>query len=194
MSTPSSWLSHRSSARQQDSLAKARQELTELSVTMRSKDRAVDMTVGPQGEPTTWRFLNSGHRAMSGQAPAVGVPEARATARHVVTLRETTRFEELTGTGLGLTRSGLKDLQLDRPLEPLSGADLPSWMRAEDKNPGGSPSAGAEMGRRPAGSSSARRTPGMDRADRLVFDSGVAFARALEDSVGTIRADGGRRV
>ncbi|MCX4409503.1 MULTISPECIES: hypothetical protein [unclassified Streptomyces] len=124
MSTPSSWLSQRSSARQ---------ELTELSVTMRSKDRAVDMTVGPQGEPTTWRFLNSGHQAMSGQAPAVGVPEARATGRHEVTLRETTRFEELTGTGLGLTRSGLKDLQLDRPLEPLSGADLPSWMRAEDR-------------------------------------------------------------
>ncbi|MFD7474543.1 YbaB/EbfC family nucleoid-associated protein [Streptomyces sp. NPDC059837] len=115
MSTPSSWLSQRSSARQQESLAKARQELTELSVTMRSKDRAVDMTVGPQGEPTTWRFLNSGHQAMSGQAPAVGVPEARATGRHEVTLRETTRFEELTGTGLGLTRSGLKDLQLDRP-------------------------------------------------------------------------------
>jgi hypothetical protein len=46
VSTPSSWLSQRSFARQQESLAKTREELSELSVTMRSRDRAVDMTVG----------------------------------------------------------------------------------------------------------------------------------------------------
>ncbi|MCX5096944.1 group II intron reverse transcriptase/maturase [Streptomyces sp. NBC_00365] len=66
------------------------------------------MTVGPQGEPTTWRFLNSGHQAMSGQAPAVGVPEARATARHEVTLRETTALDDFADEVAGLLAKDIR--------------------------------------------------------------------------------------
>ncbi|MFE4758560.1 YbaB/EbfC family nucleoid-associated protein [Streptomyces sp. NPDC056704] len=134
--------------RQQESLVKAKQELSELSVTMRSKDRAVEVTVGPQGEPTALRFLNSRHQAMSGQALATSVLEVMAAARQEIADQVAARFEAFSGAGLGVAGSNLEDLNLDRLLEPLSGEGLLSWMYAEDKDSSGSSSAGAEEGER----------------------------------------------
>ncbi|MEV5493480.1 YbaB/EbfC family nucleoid-associated protein [Streptomyces bobili] len=134
--------------KQQESLVQVRQELTELSVTMRSKDRAVEVTVGPQGEPTALRFLNNKHQTMSGQALATSVLEAMAAARQEIADQVAARFETVRGAGLGVAGTNLEDLNLDRLLEPLSGEGLLSWMNTEDKNSSGSSSSGAEEGKR----------------------------------------------
>ncbi|WP_318219072.1 YbaB/EbfC family nucleoid-associated protein [Streptomyces sp. SCL15-6] len=134
--------------KQRESLDQARQELTELSVTMRSKDRAVEVTVGPQGEPTALRFLNNKHQAMSGQALATSVLEAMAAARQEIADQVAARFEAVSGAGLGVAGTNLENLNLDRLLEPLSGEGLLSWMDAEDKNSSRSSSSGAEESKR----------------------------------------------
>ncbi|MFM9498992.1 YbaB/EbfC family nucleoid-associated protein [Streptomyces galilaeus] len=134
--------------RQRESLVKAKQELSELSVTMRSKDRAVEVTVGPQGEPTALRFLNSKHQTMSGQALATSVLEVMAAARQEIAAQVEARFEAFSGVGLGLAGSGLEELDLDRLLEPLSAEGLPAWMHAGDRNVGGSSPTTGEEGKR----------------------------------------------
>jgi hypothetical protein len=147
VSIPSSGLLQQSPAQQRESLVKARQELSELSATVRSKDRAVEVTVGPQGEPTALRFLNNRHQGMSGQALATSVLEVMAAARQEIAAQVAARFEAFGGTGIGVAGSNLEDLDLDRLLEPLSGEGLLPWTQAGDRGSDGFPSAGAEGGR-----------------------------------------------
>jgi hypothetical protein len=133
VSIPSSGLLQQSPAQQRESLVKARQELSELSATVRSKDRAVEVTVGPQGEPTALRFLNNRHQGMSGQALATSVLEVMAAARQEIAAQVAARFEAFGGTGIGVAGSNLEDLDLDRLLEPLSGEGLLPWTQAGDR-------------------------------------------------------------
>ncbi|GAA2339901.1 YbaB/EbfC family nucleoid-associated protein [Streptomyces kunmingensis] len=127
--------------KQQESLIRARDEVAAMSVTMRSKDRAVEVTVGAQGEPTALRFLNNKHQTMSGQALALSVLEVMTLAREEIARQVTGRFEEVSGMGLGVAGSNLNDLNLDRLLEPLEGEGLLAGMRLGAEEPGESGSA-----------------------------------------------------
>ncbi|MFF5408538.1 YbaB/EbfC family nucleoid-associated protein [Streptomyces misionensis] len=107
-----------------EALVKARDELTSLSMTARSKDGAVEVTVTAGGEPTGLRFLGNKHQSMSAQKLAASVLEAIATARRQVTEKAMARFSEVSGFGIGIAGSGLEGLDLDRLLEPLGVENL----------------------------------------------------------------------
>ncbi|MFE6894446.1 YbaB/EbfC family nucleoid-associated protein [Streptomyces sp. NPDC057694] len=109
--------------RHHEALVKARDEMAALTVTARSKDKAVEVTVGAQGEPTGLRFLNNKHQTMTAQKLAASVLEVLTTARQQVAQEATARFAEVSDFGLGIAGSGLKDLDLDRLLEPLTATD-----------------------------------------------------------------------
>lgn len=110
--------------KQHDSLMKARDEVMSLSVTTRSKDRAVEVTVGAQGEATGMRFLDNKHQTMSGQQLATSVLEALSGARQEIADQVATRFEAVSGSGIGIAGSGMKGFDLNRLLEPLSAEGL----------------------------------------------------------------------
>ncbi|MFB7054889.1 YbaB/EbfC family nucleoid-associated protein [Streptomyces vinaceus] len=65
----------------QAAVARAEAELGDASVTVRSKDRSVEVTVGPQGELASLRFLGSAYRTMEGAVLAAAVMEAAGEAR-----------------------------------------------------------------------------------------------------------------
>ncbi|HEY5834685.1 YbaB/EbfC family nucleoid-associated protein [Streptomyces sp.] len=129
--------------KQRQALEQTRDELTTMSVTVRSKDRVVEVTVGAQGEPTGMRFLNDKHRSMSGQQLASSVLEVLAVARQEVAGRVRAGFDAVAGGGLGVAGSGLENLDLDRLLAPLMGEGLAvpppgtADRAASAKRPGG---------------------------------------------------------
>ncbi|MGC0379698.1 YbaB/EbfC family nucleoid-associated protein [Streptomyces sp. SAI-229] len=112
-------------ARHRDALLQAQQDMAALSVTVRSKDRAVEVTVGAGGELTALRFLNDKHKQMSGQKLAAAVLEAITAARTEMVARATERFDSVAGIGSGLATSGLEDLDLDGMLKSL-GVEVPT--------------------------------------------------------------------
>ncbi|MDQ0765443.1 YbaB/EbfC family nucleoid-associated protein [Streptomyces canus] len=65
----------------QEAVAKAETELRDASFTVRSRDRAVEVTVGHQGELTALRFLEGKYRNMSAGELAGSVLEAAERAR-----------------------------------------------------------------------------------------------------------------
>ncbi|MFF3334499.1 YbaB/EbfC family nucleoid-associated protein [Streptomyces sp. NPDC002888] len=65
----------------QTAVARAESELRRASVTVRSKDRAVEATVGHQGELTALRFLDGKYRTMAAGELAASVLEATERAR-----------------------------------------------------------------------------------------------------------------
>jgi DNA-binding protein YbaB len=107
-----------------ESLTQARDEIAQLSVTARSKDGAVEVTVGAQGEPTGLRFLNDKHKTLSGQQLATSVLAAMAAARQEIADQVAARFEEVSGRGMGVAGSVLEGLDLDKLLEPLRAEGL----------------------------------------------------------------------
>ncbi|KUN29800.1 hypothetical protein AQJ23_03380 [Streptomyces antibioticus] len=79
-----------------EAVARAEAELAEASVRVRSKDRSVEVTVGPQGELTGLRFLEDRYRSMSAGQLAASVLEAAAEARGVMARQVMAAFEPLT--------------------------------------------------------------------------------------------------
>lgn len=77
-------------------VARAEEELNAASCTVRSKDRAVEVTVGPQGELTGLRFLDDRHRTMAGGQLAASVLEAAGLARTTMARQVMEAFEPLT--------------------------------------------------------------------------------------------------
>ncbi|MGW0925166.1 YbaB/EbfC family nucleoid-associated protein [Streptomyces sp. NPDC002755] len=132
---------------QRDALVKARDELAALSVTMRSKDRSVEVTVGPQGEPTALRFLNNKYKAMSAQALAASVLEVLTAARQDVAQTSADRLAEFTGEGLSVAGSNLEGIDFDRLLEPLSGDGMLSWLYPKPADVSEAPSSTPGEGR-----------------------------------------------
>lgn len=65
----------------QAGVAKAQAEMRQVSVTLRSKDRAVEVTVGPQGELTDLKFLDGKYRTMGAGELAADVVETVTKAR-----------------------------------------------------------------------------------------------------------------
>lgn len=122
--------------KQRESLMRISDELTALSVTVRSKDRAVEVTVGSQGQPTGLRFLNNKHQSMSGQQLATSVLEAMAGARQEVADQVAARFASVSAGGLGIAGSGLENLDMDRLFEPLSAEGLlPKGVGGDEGGP-----------------------------------------------------------
>ncbi|MFF9488140.1 YbaB/EbfC family nucleoid-associated protein [Streptomyces sp. NPDC014676] len=112
-------------ARHRDALMRAQQDVAALSVTVRSKDRAVEVTVGAGGELNALRFLNDKHKEMSGQKLAAAVMETITAARTEVVARATEHLDSVAGVGSGLAMSGLEDLDLDAMLKSL-GVEMPT--------------------------------------------------------------------
>lgn len=114
--------------KQHESLMKARDDVMALSVTVRSKDRAVEVTVGSQGEASGMRFLNNKYKEMSGQALATSILDTMARARQEIADQVAARFESVSG-GIpggvpGVAGKGMEGFDLDRLLEPLSAEGL----------------------------------------------------------------------
>ncbi|MET8566298.1 YbaB/EbfC family nucleoid-associated protein [Streptomyces flaveolus] len=110
--------------KQHEALRKARTDIAALSATVRSKDRSVEVTVGPQGEVTALRFLGNRHQTMTAQKLAASVLEAISQARTQVGEQATKLFESIAGLGSGVTNDGFDGLGLDRLLEPTWVEDL----------------------------------------------------------------------
>jgi DNA-binding protein YbaB len=77
-------------------VAKAQAELRQASVTLRSKDRAVEVTVGPQGELTDLKFLDGKYRTMGAVELAADVVETATKARAQISRRVMELFEPFT--------------------------------------------------------------------------------------------------
>jgi DNA-binding protein YbaB len=111
--------------RRNEALVKARDEVGAISVTAGSKDGAVEVTVGAQGEPTGMRFPQGKYRKMTAEKLASSVLEAMSMARREVTDRAMAHFKSVAGNGIGVAGSGaLERLNLDDLLGPLEAEGL----------------------------------------------------------------------
>jgi multidrug efflux pump subunit AcrA (membrane-fusion protein) len=68
-------------------VARARAELGSASTTARSKDRSVEVTVGPQGELTRLKFLDGKYQTMEAAQLAASVLEAANKGRAAMARR-----------------------------------------------------------------------------------------------------------
>ncbi|MCQ9183301.1 YbaB/EbfC family nucleoid-associated protein [Streptomyces sp. IBSBF 2953] len=80
----------------QRAVAEAEAELRHATCTVRSKDRAVEVTVGHQGELTALRFLDGKYRTMTAGELAAGVLEAAERARTQMYRQVRETFEPFT--------------------------------------------------------------------------------------------------
>jgi DNA-binding protein YbaB len=80
----------------QKAVAEAEEELRHASCTVRSRDRAVEVTVGHQGELTELRFLDGKYRNMTAGELAGSVLEAAERARTQMSRQVMETFEPFT--------------------------------------------------------------------------------------------------
>lgn len=80
----------------QTEVARAERELADASATVRSPDRAVQVTVSAQGDLTELKFLDDKYRTMSATQLAASVLEAAQEARAVMARRVMDTFEPFT--------------------------------------------------------------------------------------------------
>jgi hypothetical protein len=80
----------------QAAVARTETELRDASFTVRSRDRAVEVTVGHQGELTALRFLEGKYRTMSAGELAASVLEAAERARAQMSRHVFEMFEPFT--------------------------------------------------------------------------------------------------
>ncbi|MEU6227595.1 YbaB/EbfC family nucleoid-associated protein [Streptomyces sp. NPDC047042] len=123
----------------QEAVARAESELSQASATVRSRDRAVEVTVGPQGELTGLRFLDGKYRSMPGPQLATSILEAVQEGRAQMARKVMDTFAPLTerqGAGTGI--SGI-DVDWERmfgsALDPEGGSGYgrPSRDRLRDE-------------------------------------------------------------
>lgn len=102
-------------------LTRAREQLRALSVTARSRDGVVEVTVGADGRPTDVRFVDQRFRAMAARRLGDSILEALATARTEVAARTAA----LTTVAEGLTRRvAVRGPGTEAPGAPLWGRGL----------------------------------------------------------------------
>jgi DNA-binding protein YbaB len=77
-------------------VARARAGLADASTTARSKDRSVEVTVGPQGELKRVRFLDDKYRTMEAAQLAAAVLEAANKGRAAMARRVIDTFSGIT--------------------------------------------------------------------------------------------------
>ncbi|MBV2354909.1 YbaB/EbfC family nucleoid-associated protein [Streptomyces sp. J2-1] len=108
---------------QRQQLVKARERIAAVEVTARSRDRAVEVTLGADGSPKALRFLDNRHKAMSGQELAASVLEVLRAAREELGVRVRAGFDESVGLVRGSSgrpaEDRLEGLGLDRLLDSL---------------------------------------------------------------------------
>ncbi|MGI5224498.1 YbaB/EbfC family nucleoid-associated protein [Actinoallomurus iriomotensis] len=80
-------------------VARARAELNEASTTVRSKDRSVEVTVGPQGELKRVKFLDEKYRTMEPAQLSAAIVEAADKGRAVMARRVKETFSEISRMG-----------------------------------------------------------------------------------------------
>ncbi|MFE6904681.1 YbaB/EbfC family nucleoid-associated protein [Streptomyces sp. NPDC057717] len=80
----------------QAGVAEAEKELRHVSITVRSKDRAVEATVGAQGELTALRFLDNKYRTMAASELAASVLESVGQAKTQMARRVMETFKPFT--------------------------------------------------------------------------------------------------
>ncbi|MFG2599505.1 YbaB/EbfC family nucleoid-associated protein [Streptomyces sp. NPDC048462] len=95
----------------QEAVVRAEGELGQASATTRSRDRAVEVTVGPQGELTALKFPDNKYLNMTGPQLAASVMEAVQEGRSRMARRVIEVFEPLTRAGGGST--GLRGVDID---------------------------------------------------------------------------------
>ncbi|MET8832057.1 YbaB/EbfC family nucleoid-associated protein [Streptomyces sp. NPDC004610] len=122
--------------KQRKSLVEARNEIASISVTVRSKDRVVELTLGSDGKVGSLRFLGNKHQSMSGKELAASVMETMNRAHQELFSRVFARFGELTEAGIGIATDGpdavdrMEGMGLEELLEPLKapgGPFSPEW-------------------------------------------------------------------
>lgn len=119
--------------RTQTAVARANEELRSASVTVRSKDRSVEVTVGPQGELTKLRFLDGKHRTMGAEQLAAAVLEAAGQGRSQMARKVLDTFQPLSEQAADdlpqIAGSGIDWERIFGPLESAA-ADPASAQRS----------------------------------------------------------------
>lgn len=113
----------------QEAVARAESELSRATATVRSRDRVVEITVGPQGELTGLRFLDGKYRSMPGPQLASSILEAVQEGRAQMARKVMDTFAPLTerqGAGAGI--SGVSGVSGASGASGVSGIDI-DWER-----------------------------------------------------------------
>ncbi|MGW3152447.1 YbaB/EbfC family nucleoid-associated protein [Streptomyces sp. NPDC001177] len=82
-------------------VARAEQELKSTSMTVLSRDRSVEVTVGPRGELTQLRFLDGKYRTMGAPQLAAAVLDAAQQGREQMARKVMETFQPLTARYTG---------------------------------------------------------------------------------------------
>lgn len=100
-------------------LIEARKEIRAISVTARSRDGVVEVTVGHDGAPSGLRFPNNKFKEMTGQALAASVLEAMTASRTEMTSRAMAVIQAAAGGGTAVSLDGgaLDRVDLDKLLD-----------------------------------------------------------------------------
>lgn len=98
----------------QNAVADAESELSRASATVRSRDRVVEATVGPQGELTGLKFLDGKHQTMTGPQLASSIMEAADEGRAQMARKVMDTFAPLTQRSGGATGIGGVDIDWER--------------------------------------------------------------------------------
>ena len=102
-------------------VARAEEDMRNTSLTVRSRDRTVEVTVGPQGELTGLRFLDGRYRNMTAAQLAASVLEAADQGRADMAYRVREIFEPLTRPSAAAPGFGGFDVDWDGILGPAYG-------------------------------------------------------------------------
>ncbi|MFJ7078537.1 YbaB/EbfC family nucleoid-associated protein [Streptomyces sp. NPDC098781] len=78
-----------------EAVSRAERELRDASMTVTSRDRSVEVTVGPQGELTQLRFLDGKYKSMGAAQLAAAVLEAAQQGRAQMARRVVDTFQPL---------------------------------------------------------------------------------------------------
>ncbi|MFC4508300.1 MULTISPECIES: YbaB/EbfC family nucleoid-associated protein [Streptomyces] len=102
----------------QEGVAKAEAELRQASVTARSRDRAVEVAVGAQGELTGLVFLDGKYRTMAAAELAASVLEAAGRARTQMSRRVMRTLQPFTESSIAIPELSGVDIDWERIFGP----------------------------------------------------------------------------
>lgn len=95
-------------------VARAEEQLADATATVRSRDRAVEVTVGPQGELAGLKFLDGKHLSMNATQLAASVMEAAGRGRAQMARQVMELFDPLTRPSAALPELRGVDVDWDR--------------------------------------------------------------------------------
>jgi DNA-binding protein YbaB len=102
----------------QTAVAQAEQELSHATCTVRSPDRAVEVTVSSQGDLTALKFLDGKYRTMTASQLAASVLESAQDARAQMARRVMATFEPFTRPSTGVPELTGVDVDWNRIFGP----------------------------------------------------------------------------